>query len=306
MRAKMGYRKATLVRLSGLEDAAQVDVLEAIATISNDQDDRLYDVSVDALLRLSRRSRPTFYKALNALVEAGYVVIESGQMKSTTSRYSVRLEKLPPPKVDFLVPMWTSLSCAEGVKNLTATSGLNGGSSQKLDRIAGKNLTAKQSKVLPDSSQKLDHKQEINKRSTRDQQEVGRASAPTADASPASSDLFPELNTEPKPKASRRKPETPCPWEEGSAVPEDLSEWCRQNCPSLDPQAEFDAFVGHAHTHDRRCRDWKAAFRTWCNKSKQMRRNSAANSSSRPWDLRSLANGNQDEKDYNDLSAIYG
>lgn len=126
--------------------------------------------------------------------------------------------------------------------------------------------------TTPLSDLKPEQRREQRKEQEKGTKKVGRASAPA----PAD-DLFGgELKEEPKPKRTRRKPETPCPWEEGSKVPEDLRDWCRENCPSLDPQAEFDLFVGHAHTHDRRCKDWKAAYRMWCRKSAQRKQSTSA------------------------------
>lgn len=39
----------------------------------------------------------------------------------------------------------------------------------------------------------------------------------------------------------------------------------------INPQVEFASFRDHALTTDRRCKDWKAAFRNWCRKAIDMK-----------------------------------
>lgn len=45
---------------------------------------------------------------------------------------------------------------------------------------------------------------------------------------------------------------------------EDRASWAKFG---LNPSVEFAAFKDHALTEDRRCSDWRAAFRNWCRKS---------------------------------------
>lgn len=58
----------------------------------------------------------------------------------------------------------------------------------------------------------------------------------------------------------RRKPETPCPGSE--ATPEAVAAWAATwRLPTT--HAEFDHFLDHHRKHDKRWRDWAAAWRTW-------------------------------------------
>jgi len=70
----------------------------------------------------------------------------------------------------------------------------------------------------------------------------------------------------------RRKPETPFP--EGLVLPDELRAHAK---PGVDVDEDFARFRDHALTHDRRCRDWKAAWRNWCrsDKPKPMKAQSA-------------------------------
>lgn len=65
-------------------------------------------------------------------------------------------------------------------------------------------------------------------------------------------------------KAPRRKPERPLP--ESWAPTARHREFALERGVDVDDAAE--SFRNHAATHDRRARDWNAAFRTWISKSK--------------------------------------
>lgn len=72
--------------------------------------------------------------------------------------------------------------------------------------------------------------------------------------------------TRPKEEAkasSRRRPETPLP--AGWKPTEAHIQYAREN--RLDLGKQVEAFKGHAETHDRRARNWDAAFRTWLGKA---------------------------------------
>lgn len=64
-------------------------------------------------------------------------------------------------------------------------------------------------------------------------------------------------------RPSRRKPERPLPnsWKPTAKHHEFANEH------GIDIPQQEQAFKNHAETHDRRARDWDAAFRTWLNKS---------------------------------------
>lgn len=66
-----------------------------------------------------------------------------------------------------------------------------------------------------------------------------------------------------KAKTSRRKPSTPCPWDEGSPIPDDLDDWAAENYPTVNAREEFRKFVGWALSKDMRYARWDQAFRNW-------------------------------------------
>lgn len=250
----MGYQKVTLVRICGLEDSAQVDVLEAIAAVCSDLSDDLFEASIESLLLLSRKSRPTFYKALTALVAAGYVVVESGQKSSTMSRYGIRIDALPPPRTAVVMGLWNSLKGDKAVKNLT-------GSSQKLDCLAVKNLTGssqkfdrKQSKTLPLSSQKFDHKHYINitTKETKHSEE------------PSSSDSLFEDPQAPPPSPQKlqrkRAPLVTLP----ETLPDDWRQLAQERRPDIDPDELLKKMrVHYGPLVKKALSTWKRTFLNW-------------------------------------------
>ena len=84
-------------------------------------------------------------------------------------------------------------------------------------------------------------------------------------------------------KKQRRKPERPLPqsWKPNATHYEmALKE-------HLDIEAQLTAFRNHAATHDRRARDWDAAFRTWLDRAPQFARGNARPAPApthSPWD----------------------
>lgn len=83
---------------------------------------------------------------------------------------------------------------------------------------------------------------------------------------------------------TRRKPERPLPatWQPNAAA----LRYATEN--RLDVIREAEAFRGHAATHDRRARDWDAAFRTWLGKARPAQPTAAVSA----WD-RQYARGPQ-------------
>lgn len=77
------------------------------------------------------------------------------------------------------------------------------------------------------------------------------------------------IPTDPKPKRSRAKPKTSCPFSPGDAIPPAYLEYAKQKHPSIDAQAEFTKFVDFHLSKDNRYSNWLAAWRTWATKAEE-------------------------------------
>ena len=73
----MGYKSAFRVRMSDIDDGTLVDVLEAIACFVNEKEPSVgcYP-SLETIMRVSRKSKPTVRAAIKALREKGFLSFE--------------------------------------------------------------------------------------------------------------------------------------------------------------------------------------------------------------------------------------
>jgi hypothetical protein len=83
------------------------------------------------------------------------------------------------------------------------------------------------------------------------------------------------IPTDPKPKRSRAKPKTSCPFSSGDVIPPTYLEYAKQKHPSIDAQAEFTKFVDFHLSKDNRYCDWYAAWRTWATNAEEYARKRA-------------------------------
>jgi hypothetical protein len=98
---------------------------------------------------------------------------------------------------------------------------------------------------------------------------IGETGGSRKAAARVAAPLRPKEKPEKKATTSRRKPETPVPV---PFVPTpEMQAWVRENGLEVNVAHETAQFIDHALTHDRRARDWPAAWRTWMRKAEQFR-----------------------------------
>ena len=73
----------------------------------------------------------------------------------------------------------------------------------------------------------------------------------------------------PKPKATRAKPKTSCPFSPDDSIPPEYLEYAQAKHPSINSQAEFTKFVDFHLSKDNRFSNWLAAWRTWATKAEE-------------------------------------
>lgn len=78
-----------------------------------------------------------------------------------------------------------------------------------------------------------------------------------------------------KPKATRAKPKTSCPFSPDDPIPPEYLEYAQAKHPSIDAQAEFTKFVDFHLSKDNRYCDWYAAWRTWATNAEEYARKRA-------------------------------
>lgn len=72
-----------------------------------------------------------------------------------------------------------------------------------------------------------------------------------------------------KPKATRAKPKTSCPFSPDDPIPPEYLEYAQVKHPSINAQAEFTKFVNFHLSKDNRYSNWLAAWRTWATKAEE-------------------------------------
>ena len=72
-----------------------------------------------------------------------------------------------------------------------------------------------------------------------------------------------------KPKATRAKPKTSCPFSPDDPIPPEYLEYARAKHPSINAQMEFTKFVNFHLSKDNRYSNWLAAWRTWATKAEE-------------------------------------
>ena len=72
-----------------------------------------------------------------------------------------------------------------------------------------------------------------------------------------------------KPKATRAKPKTSCPFSPDDPIPPEYLEYAQAKHPSINAQAEFTKFVNFHLSKDNRYSNWLAAWRTWATKAEE-------------------------------------
>ena len=72
-----------------------------------------------------------------------------------------------------------------------------------------------------------------------------------------------------KPKATRAKPKTSCPFSPDDPIPPEYLEYARAKPPSINAQTEFTKFVNFHLSKDNRYSNWLAAWRTWATKAEE-------------------------------------
>ena len=87
-----------------------------------------------------------------------------------------------------------------------------------------------------------------------------------------------------KPKATRAKPKTSCPFSPDDSIPPEYLEYAQAKHPSINAQTEFTKFVNFHLSKDNRFSNWLAAWRTWTTKAEEFAKSRPQASFSKPTD----------------------
>ncbi len=288
----MGWKTAGLIRVSGLTDGTDVDVLEAIASFLNEEDGRCFP-ALESVMLVARKSRNIVRQSIKTLCVQGLLSFsaEPGKVRS----YVIHVHNLPEPKLDCFKEFFRTELCKKGpqVQKLT---GFRSEPGSEVNREGGQKCTPTGFRSEPGGGSEMNPEQGNEQVSNREQnKEVmcapsGNSSADAAVASAQAQTPYPEdfdqslfdearsMGSEPnveitieapapapqkRKAAPRRKPATPCPFDADASIPDEYKA-IAEKVGIGNPQQVFSAFVNHALATDRRLTVWPAGFRTWC------------------------------------------
>jgi hypothetical protein len=293
----MSYEAMHKVRACGLTDRTLVDVLDSLAFFLN-QESGLCFPSTDSIARVARLSPNIVRRAVKDLETAGY--ISTYQKPGGRRNFQLHLERLPDGDcssqsaaevkgVSHLegvreltgVSEVKGVSHLEGVRELTGVSEVKGVSHlEGVRELTGVSEVKGVSEVTPLPCQKCDPspvrsergplsevtpEQGINKESNKEEEQ---GSLP-AQAPWETDHLTNDGKKVEKPKATRAKPKTSCPFSPDDPIPPEYLEYAQAKHPSINAQTEFTKFVNFHLSKDNRYSNWLAAWRTWATKAEE-------------------------------------
>lgn len=257
----MSYEAMHKVRACGLTDRTLVDVLDSLAFFLN-QESGLCFPSTDSIARVARLSPNIVRRAVKDLETAGY--ISTYQKPGGRRNFQLHLERLPDGDCSSQSAAEVKgVSHLEGVRELTGVSEVKGVSEvtplpcKKCDPSPVRSERGPLSEVTPE--------QGINKESNKEEEQ---GSLP-AQAPWETDHLTNDGKKVEKPKATRAKPKTSCPFSPDDPIPPEYLEYAQAKHPSINAQTEFTKFVNFHISKDNKFSNWLAAWRTWATKAEE-------------------------------------
>lgn len=239
----MGFLAVFKVRGSGLTNKTEVDVLEALAFFMNDQSGVCFP-STDAVARIARVHPNVARKTLKELEANG--LISTRQAPGCRRYFDLHLDRLPLNET-------AGGNDLDGVKEVEVPP---------LKKVEGAPLTSL-------STPLKDLEPELTKELTREQRrELTSLDAPERTLW-ETDHLTNDGKKVEKPKATRAKPKTSCPFSPDDPIPPEYLEYAQAKHPSINAQTEFTKFVNFHLSKDNRFSNWLAAWRTWATKAEE-------------------------------------
>lgn len=248
----MSYEAMHKVRASGLTDRTQVDVLEALAFFLNKETGACFP-STEAIARISRVNDRTVRLTLKVLHDLEF--ISSVQMPGQKRYFTLHLDRLP-----------TSEAQQEPAPLQEITGGEEPAPLKEITGEGCKKLQGTPVKTYRGPLQKLTPEQ-VNEQVIK--QVKGTSNSLPAQAPWETDHLTNDGKKVEKPKATRAKPKTSCPFSPDDPIPPEYLEYAQAKHPSINAQTEFTKFVNFHISKDNKFSNWLAAWRTWATKAEE-------------------------------------
>lgn len=246
----MSYEAMYKIRASGLVDRTQVDVLEALAFFQNSDSGACFP-STEAIARVSRVNDRLVRTTLKKLHDLGYV---SSEQQSGQRRYfTLHLDRLPEP-VNETTPLNKTTPLYE-------TAPLYESTGEGCRKVQGTPVGKCRGPLYKTTAESVI--EQVIK------QVKGTSNSLPAQAPWETDHLTNDGKKVEKPKATRAKPKTSCPFSPDDSIPPEYLEYAQAKHPSINAQTEFTKFVNFHISKDNKFSNWLAAWRTWATKAEE-------------------------------------
>lgn len=251
----MSYAAERWARSQTVGNSTAKAVLRELAFYHNGQTG-LCCPSVSKIARvLEVKKADTITAAIKRLEEGGFISREfirdpeTGQILRT--EYAL---------IGFVASEWVSSKNQDASPEDQGTSPENRGT---VPQKRGRGSPEKRGEGSPEN-------QDVTGNRNREIEQGSRTGNSLPAQAPWETDHFPDATKKvEKPKATRAKPKTSCPFSPDDPIPPEYLEYAQAKHPSINAQAEFTKFVNFHLSKDNRFSNWLAAWRTWATKAEE-------------------------------------
>lgn len=241
----MSFKLSALAWNVEVDKSADRLVLLALASKADDNGRNCFP-SVESICGLTVLNRKTVFAVISRLADRGLITVRK-RVSTNSNEYLLHVDR------------WTENGSAE---NGTTQKGDNPKTVQRSSQKRDDGSTENGTTVVP----KTGH-YSINTQS--DTQSITQSESLPAQA-PWETDHFDNtVKKVEKPKATRAKPKTSCPFSPDDPIPPEYLEYAQAKHPSINAQTEFTKFVNFHISKDNRYSNWLAAWRTWATKAEE-------------------------------------
>lgn len=260
----MSYDAERWARSQKVGNASAKFVLIELASALNRNDSECYP-SIDTLEEVTELNRKTVIASTKLLEEKGFIkkrrTFENGKQR-----------------IYYSFPMFNPSEWAlkQSSKNGTLESTENG---TLLDQSTKSGTFQSTENGTTESTKNGTHESTVfgpvtrNKNKEKEQgigtEKETRNSLPERTLWETTDQLSADVKRIEKPKATRAKPKTSCPFSPDDSIPPEYLEYAQAKHPSINAQTEFTKFVNFHISKDNKFSNWLAAWRTWATKAEE-------------------------------------
>ena len=264
----MSYDAERWARSQKVGNASAKFVLIELANALNRETGKCYP-SIEALQEATELNRKTVIAATKHLEEKGFIT----KRRSFVNGKQIVYYGFP----SFKPADWESKN--KSTKTGTLESTENGTLPHQSTEIgtleSTENGTTESTKNGTDDSTEIGTYEStvfgtVTRNKNKEIEQGSRTGNSLPEQAPWETDHFPDATKKvEKPKATRAKPKTSCPFSPDDPIPPEYLEYAQAKHPSINAQTEFTKFVNFHISKDNKFSNWLAAWRTWATKAEE-------------------------------------